>query len=72
MEVIKIMIENVMLSLSKETFELTKECLLTLKEYLKMIDKLPIKKSKKLQGRKFVAVLDNLIIDLEKGVIKND
>lgn len=66
------MIENVMLSLSKETFELTKECLLTLKEYLKMIDKLPIKKSKKLQGRKFVAVLDNLIIDLEKGVIKND
>ena len=60
------------LSLNKETFELTKECLLTLKEYLNMIDKLPIKKSKKLQGRKFISALDNLIIDLEKGVFKND
>ena len=64
--------ENVILSLNKETFELTKECLLTLKEYLNMIDKLPIKKSKKLQGRKFISALDNLIIDLEKGVFKND
>lgn len=37
-----------------------------------MIDKLPIKKAKKLQGRKFIAVLDNLINDFEKGVIEND
>lgn len=60
------------LSISKETYQLNLEALQTLSEYLKMVDKLPIKKSKKLQGRKFIAVLDNLINDIKKGVIEND
>lgn len=50
--------------------QLTVECLLAFREFLFLITKLPLKKSKKMQGQKFVGVVDNLIkfYESEKNV----